>query len=253
MQTLRHRHVAALAATALAGLALTHVAHAADGPAALDKAPQTPAMRDSVVTVDSLITSENQQALARAKEQSIVAGLSQPAPKAAAPSGPPPGNLVVVSIYGIENDLRANVGFNGEIYERVRVGSRLGSCVITAINGTSVLLKAARKGVPPTACPNGKWTGLPPMPTSEQMAKIAKARAGAMPSPAIPMPFSSVGAPTLPLQASPRGPAQLRVSQPTVQLIPGGPLPPGQTSVPLIPRQLEPVQDERLQTPAAAN
>ncbi|CAN7775292.1 hypothetical protein LJR290_007760 [Variovorax sp. LjRoot290] len=253
MQILRLRHVAALAATALAGLALTHVAHAADGPAALDKAPQTPAMRDSVITVDSLITSENRLALAHSKEQSIAAGLTQPAPKAAAPAGPPPGSISVVSIYGIENDLRANINFNGESYERVRAGARLGSCVITAINGRSVVLKAARKGVPAAACPSGKWTGVTPVPTGEQMADRVRATLGAMPSPALPTPFSSVGSPTLPLQASARGPAPLRVNQPTVQLIPGGPLAPGQTSIPLIPRQLEPVLDERLQTPPATN
>lgn len=253
MQNLHLRKVAVLAVTAFAGLAFAPVATAADGPAALDKAPQTPAMRDSVVTVDSLITSENQQALARAKEQSIAAGLTQPAPKAATPAGPPPGNLTVSSIYGVENDLRANITFNGEPYERVRTGVRVGTCVISAIDGRTVVLKAARKGVPPAACPAAKWTGVPSILSGDQMAERVKARLGSMPSPAIPVPFSSVGGPTLPLQANVRGPAELKVNQPTVQLIPSGPVAPGQTAVPLIPRQLEPVQDERLQSPAAIN
>ncbi|CAN7358187.1 hypothetical protein [Variovorax sp. LjRoot178] len=251
MQILRLRQVAALAA--LASLGFIHGAHASDSPAALDKAPQTAAMRDSVITVDSLITSENQQALARAKGQAIAAGLAQPDVKVAAPSGPPPGNLIVQSIYGIDNDLRANISFNGEPYERVRTGVRVGICVISAIDGRSVVLKAARKGVPAAACPTAKWTGVQPVLTGEQMAERVRAQLGAMPSPAIPMPFSSVGGPTSPLQSVPRGPAVLKVSQPMVQLIPSGPVAPGQTAIPLIPRQLEPVQDERLQAPATTN
>jgi hypothetical protein len=250
MQTLRPRQVAALAVTAFAALALTHVASASD---ALDKAQQTPAMRDSVVTVDSLISSENQLALARAKEQSIAAGLTQPAPKVATPSGPPPGSITVASIYGIENDLRANITFNDEPYERVRAGARIGSCVITAINGRLVILKAARKGVPASACPIGAWTGAPSIPSGAQMAERVKAALGAMPSPAIPTPSSSVGAPTSPFQSGPRGPAPLKSNQPMVQLIPSGPVAAGQTAIPLVPRQLEPVQDERLQQPEAIN
>lgn len=253
MQNLRLRQVAALFLAAFAGLVLSHVALAADAPAALDKAPQTPAMRDSAVTVDTLITSENQQALARAKEQSIAAGLAQPTPTVATPSGPPPGSITVTSIYGIENDLRANITFNGEPYERVRAGARIGSCVITAINSRLVVLKVARKGVPAASCPTGTWTGAPSIPSGAQMAERVKATLGAMPSPAIPTPSSSVGAPTAPFQSSPRGPAPLKSSQPMVQLIPSGPVPPGQTAIPLIPRQLEPVQDERLQQPEATN
>lgn len=251
MKNLRHAVAQTLAVLGI--LALVQAAQASDGLVALDRAPQTPAMRDSVVTVDSLITSENRLALVRSKEQSIASGLTQPAPTVSAPAGPPPGNITVASIYGIGNDLRANVNFNGESYERVRAGARLGSCVITAINDRSVALKAARKGVPAAACPTGKWTGITPVLTGEQMANRVRASLGAMPSPALPTLFSSVGGPTFPLQASARDPAPLRVNQPTVQLIPGGPIAPGQTSVPLIPRQLEAVQDERLQAPATTN
>jgi hypothetical protein len=257
MQNLRLRQLAAFALAALTSLGLVQAAQASDSPAALDKAPQTPAMRDSVLTVDSLIASENQQALARAKGQSIAAGFTQPDTKTIAPSGPPPGNLIVQSIYGIDRDLRANLNFNDEAYERVRPGSRIGSCVIAAIGERTVVLKPARKGLPAATCPTGKWTGIPTVSANlmqmAEMMKASAARGGAMPSPAVPTPFSSVGGPAMPFQTAPREPAPLRVNRPTVQLIPSGPMAPGQTSVPLIPRQLELMQDERLQAPGSTN
>jgi len=98
MQNHRLRKVAAIALSVAGSLGLLQAGHASDSPAALDKAPQTPAMRDSVLTVDSLIATENQQALARAKGQSIAAGFTQPDVKVVAPSGPPPGKLIDQSI-----------------------------------------------------------------------------------------------------------------------------------------------------------
>ena len=250
MQNLRFRQVAALAA-AFTCLAFTTGALAADAPAALDKAPQSAAMRNSVITVDSLIASENQLALARSKEQSIAAGLSQPEARVVAPSGPPAGQLNVGSIFGFEGDLRANVTFNGEVYENLRVGSRLGTCGVVAIKPAVVVLRPSRRGGVASVCPSAKWTGLPSIPTAAQLERV-KATVLGMPSPAIPTPFSSAGAPA-PVQSAPRGPAALKVYQPTLQLIPSGPVAPGQTAIPLVPRQLEPVQDERLQQPANSN
>lgn len=255
MQNLRLRQAAALAVTMFAGLAFTSGALAADAPVALDTAPQSDAMRNSVVTVDTLVKNENQQALARSMEQSVASGLIQAA-KPAAPSGPPAGQIFVLSIFGIGNDLRSHLGYNGDSYEGVRVGSRIGSCVISEITASKVVLKPSRKGIPAATCPTGKWTGVSLFPATPSLAPPAgNGRPGgnALPSPAIPTPFSSTSAPSRPLQAAPSGPAPLKVSQPTIQLIPGGPVAPGQTAVPLVPRQLEAVQDERLQQPAAAN
>ncbi|MDN8616504.1 hypothetical protein [Variovorax ginsengisoli] len=255
MKNLRLRQATALAVTVLAGLALTSGALAADVSAALDSAPQSEAMRNSVVTVDTLVKNENQQALARSMEQSVASGLIQPA-KPAAPSGPPAGQIFILSIFGIGNDLRAHMSFNGEGYERVRVGARMGSCVISEITGNKVVLKPSRKGVPPATCPTGKWTGVnyfQPAPGLASPAESGRPGGAALASPAIPTPFSSTSTPSRPLQPVSSGPAPLKVSQPTIQLIPGGPVAPGQTAVPLIPPQLEAVQDERLQQPAAAN
>lgn len=255
MHNLRLRQAAALAVSMLAGLAFTSGALAADVPVALDSAPQSDAMRNSVVTVDTLVKNENQQALARSMEQSVASGLIQPA-KTAAPSGPAPGQIFVLSIFGIGSDLRSHLGYNGDSYEGVHVGSRIGSCVISQITSNKVVLKPARKGIPTATCPTGKWTGVslfPPTPTIAMPLGTGRPGGAALPSPAIPTPFSSVGGPSRPLQAAPSGPAPLKVSQPTIQLIPGGPVATGQTAVPLIPRQLEAVQDERLQQPAAAN
>ena len=251
MHNLRLHQAAVLAIAAIASLAVAPLELAADAPAALDQAPQSAAMRNSVVTVDALITSENQQALARSREQSIASGLSQPEAKAVVPSGPVAGQLSVGSIYGFEGNLRANVAFNGEIYENLRVGSRIGACSVASIKPALIVL-ASRRGAATAACPSAKWTGVPSIPTAEQLERVKAAVLG-MPSPATPTPFSSAGAPGTSFPSATRGPAPLKVSQPTIQLIPGGPMAAGQTAVPLVPRQLEPVQDERLQQTPATN
>lgn len=209
MQNLRLRQVVALAVTVCAGMAFSSAALAGDVPVALDQAPQTAAMRSSVLTVDTLITNENQQALARSMSTSVASGLAE-APKPATPSGPPAGQIVVQSIFGIDEDLRANIGFNGESYERVRVGARVGSCVIAKIVGRAVVLKPAGRGVPAAACPTGKWTGVSPFPAVnlDLVRDLTKAGgSAALASPAIPTPYGSLGAPPLPLQAAPRAPS----------------------------------------------
>lgn len=242
--------VVALAAVALAVLTSAPVAFAA-GPAVttapLEKAPQSAAMADSVVTVDSLIRTENQQALAHAREQAVAAGLLQPeSPKTVKAAGPVASQFDVQSIYGIENDLRANVVFNGELYERIRVGVRVGACVIAAIDGKAVILKPVRKGVAASQCPIGIWTGVPRFP---QMGPAEATRAGpggAMPSPAVPSPFGAPG------QAGARAAFPSAPGAP-VQGMPGSPGPAAQPAVSLVPRQAEPVIDPRLQPPAASN
>ncbi|MBS0454177.1 MAG: hypothetical protein JSS14_22985 [Proteobacteria bacterium] len=199
-------------------------------------------MADSVITVDSLIKTENRLALARAREQSISAGLSQPdVPKASA--APAAAVLVVNSIYGLEGNLRANLMFNGAIYERVSVGARLDSCSIASIKGKSVALKPAHKGASAKDCPTGHWLGVTQTPLGGiQPAMAQPASRGAMPSPAVPTPFTSVGAPSAAAMQSLRQPPALKVSQPTIQLVPSGPVAPGQTAIPLVARQLEPEQ-----------
>lgn len=238
MQPHRFNRVASMAVAALAGMFTAQLASAAEGALPLDKAPQTAAMADSVITVDSLIKSENQLALARAREQSITAGLSQrEVPTATA--APAPALLLVNSIYGLDGDLRANLMFNGAIFERVAVGARLDNCSIASIKGKLVALKPARKGVPAKDCPTGKWMGVT-SPEIFQPAAGQPAARGAMPSPAVPTPFSSVGAPSA-MQSLRQAPTP-KVSQPTIQWVPSGPAAPGQPAAPLVARQLEPEQ-----------
>ncbi|VTU44940.1 hypothetical protein [Variovorax sp. RA8] len=209
MQILRLRQAAVLAVTVCAGMAFSSAALAGDTPAALDRAPQTNAMRSSVITVDTLIADENRQALARSASTSVAAGLAE-TPKPAAPSGPPPGRIFVQSIFGIGDELRANIGFNGESYERVRAGARVGSCVIAKIADRAVVLKPASRGVPAAACPTGKWTGISPFPVNLDAARdlVKAGGSAALASPGIPTPYSSLGAPSLPLKASPRATGQ---------------------------------------------
>ena len=243
MHHLRPRHARAtfhvLAAvaglTCLVGAAVAQIAPAAApapmaaapaAPSSLEKAPQSAAMVDSVITVDTLIRSENQLALARAREQSIASGLIE-APRAVAPASAQAPRLSVISIFGVNGDLRANLYFNGEAYERVRKGSPIAGCVVSSIGPRSVALAPAkRRGAAssaPASCPKAVWTGTPPpelaaLATSAFQASLSnQARGGAMPSPAVPTPFGGRSA------VAPAQPASL------------------------IPRQAEPVRDPRLE------
>lgn len=235
-------HVLAAVAglASLAGAAVAQIAPAASSapaaaapaaPSSLEKAPQSAAMVDSVITVDTLIRSENQLALARAREQSIASGLIE-APKQATPASAQAPRLSVISIFGVDGDLRANLYFNGDAYERVRKGSPIAGCVVSSIGPRSVALapaKGRRAGSSSAAsCPKAVWTGMPPpelaaLAASAIQASLAnQARGAAMPSPAVPTPFG--GRPA----AAPAQP------------------------VSIIPRQGEPVRDPRLD-PAASS
>lgn len=233
-------HVLAAAAgmTCLLGGAVAQIAPAAApapsvaapaSPSSLEKAPQSAAMVDSVITVDALIRTENQLALARAREQAIASGLIE-APKAVAPASPQVPRLSIISIFGIDGDLRANLYFNEEAYERVRKGSPIGNCVVGSIGPRTVALMPAKgrhTGSSSSAsCPKAVWTGTPP---PELMSRAAsaiqaslanqanQARGATMPSPVVPTPFGGHSA------AAPAQPASL------------------------IPRQTEPVRDPRLE------
>ncbi|WP_298706134.1 hypothetical protein [uncultured Variovorax sp.] len=240
MHILRFHSYKASALTVLACLGLAHstlAAEPAGGSLALDRAPQSAAMADSVVTVDSLVKTENRLALARAEEQAVAAGLATPssvkAPKASGPVAP---RMTVLSIYGVGENLRANFTLDADLYENVRAGTKVGGCVVRSIQDRTVKLGAAgKKGGASLHCPSGEWTGLPGI---QQMVETMKsARAGAaMPSPAVPMPFSSAG--------QPPGAFQQRPGQPMLQPAP---------AAPLIPRQTEAVTDARLDQPSGTN
>lgn len=213
----------------------TWSAETAGAPVALDRAPQSTAMADSVVTVDSLVLMENRLARARAEEQAVQAGLAAPpVARASKSSGPVAPRMTVLSIYGIGDNLRANFTLDADLYENVRAGARVGACKVLAIDERTVrLTSAGKKGGASVLCPTGRWTGLPTMlrATKDEVSD-APPRA-VLPSPAVPTPFSSVGQPTVSLQ--PR-PGQLMLP-----------------AAPLIPRQTEPTMDGRLDRPSEVN
>lgn len=252
MQLLRTCASHATLLAVLSGLGLFQVAAAAEDAKNAPAAPAqvTPAMVDSVTTVDTLIKNENREALARSAQQAVAAGLATaPAPQSVKAAGPAAPQLFVLAIFGIEGNLRANLAFNGEIYENVRTGVRVGQCVIRSIEDRTVALGPAARRGSTAGCPTGKWTGVPLFP--QALPAPAPGVAGGpqgLPSPAVPMPYSSVGQPSMSFQ-----PPGLRSSQPMVQWVPGGPPTQGQSAAPLIPRQVEPDTDSRLQQPAAAN
>lgn len=222
-----------------AGLAhSTSAAESAGAPVALDRAPQSAAMADSVVTVDSLVKLENRLALTRSEEAAVAAGLSAPpAAKQSKSSGPVAPRMTVLSIYGVGDNLRANFTLDTDLYENVRAGAKAGSCVVRSIDERTVALASAgKKGGASVLCPTGRWTGLP---TMQRFTEAADMRARvAMPSPSVPVPFSSAGQPSVALQQ--------RASQPVVLTAPA-------PAISLIPRQTDAAIDERLDKPVETN
>lgn len=118
-------------------------------------------MTESVVTVDQLVSIENKVALAKAKKEAEAAGLigaESDKTKTTQIVAVPPATFNVMSVYGIEGNLRANANYNGQIYEGLRVGAPVGKCSVTNIAPRSVKLSPAG-GISSSQCPIGVWTG----------------------------------------------------------------------------------------------
>ncbi|TAL65678.1 MAG: hypothetical protein EPN79_10875 [Burkholderiaceae bacterium] len=242
----------AAAAVLVAFPAVNAIAQPTPTAPALEAAPQSSAMSNSVVTVDDLLKTENLQAVAKARKAAIAAGLMQPdAPVTAAGSAAvPAATLHVDSISGIGSALRANLHYNGQAYESIRPGAHIGKCVVLSINGRAVKFARAARGTPASQCPSAVWTGELPVASGGP----GGATETAMPSPAFrnaPIPYGSISSMSNLAHRSPSGPAPLRVSQPTIQMVPAEQSRAEGGAVPLVPRQLEPAQDMRLATPPA--
>lgn len=153
------------------------------------------AINDSIVTVDELLKIENRQALLKANRDAVVAGLLPSQEVKATANQPvaiPPATFSVNSIFGSDGVLRANVVYNGNPYEGVRIGAPIGKCLVSGIKTTSVQLTPS-KGGSATQCPTGIWTGLNVQITRIDGSEITGGAGQAAPLPAGPLPAGLIG------------------------------------------------------------
>lgn len=144
--------------TALALVAASSASMAQSGTAAAPAAPATPAApaNNSVSTVEQLLRAEN-TALTQAPAPAT--GTPMALGGLAAPSAPV---LRIASIYGSDNNLRANLEYKGKNFQNVAEGARVETYVVKSIAGKCVELTPAKAGKRPknlSAC----WTGVAPV------------------------------------------------------------------------------------------
>lgn len=233
-------------------------------------------MQNSTTTVNQVLDIESLTLLNKARKDAEAAGLIRPAPPVtqasggAGPAAPVTATLEVISIGGMEGALHATLVYNGERIARASVGDRVDGCRVASIDGRKVTLRSASKSVPAGLCPTASWTGTKP----PQMAVAPVLPPGVSMTPpaypGAPQQFS-VGAPSGLLNGSSRlaraTPEQLAVGQvgqvpataqgapgatpslplsvvqPTIEMVPARAARAGETSVPLVPRQLQPNVD----------
>jgi hypothetical protein len=152
-------------------------------------APNVALLRPNVLTVEALIKTENELALAKEKKDRMAAGLDQQVPSAGVkPKAPVRMAVDVESIAGLEGRLRAYLSANGQQFENVGVGAKVLSCEIEAIQNRCVVFKPAARGVKPEQCPTACWTGL-------RIERPVGSPAGMQPAAVVPMPGGPFPAP----------------------------------------------------------
>lgn len=227
----------ALTAALLAALSAAHAqqnqaatgAMSAPGVGAAAKQAPAPvaskaALGSSITTVEQLLQVENALARQQAEKTKINAGLGKPqaagvagASGTTAKSVPAPMVVLVRSIYGRGEDLRANLMVDGTEFNGVRPGAQLKSCVVERITPGQVQLRpmqvadkvAARKQ---TACPSANWTGVnaaPAMAASGMGVTLGQpfnSLSGRMPAGGAPLPGGPLPSPVpSPIPGAPAG------------------------------------------------
>jgi hypothetical protein len=153
--------------------------------------PNLAALQGNVLTVESLIKTESELALAKAKMDRIAAGLDVAQPVLGGKAKGPVRMVVEVdTIAGIEGNYRVHLTANGQPFENVTVGARVHRCQIAAIRNRCVVFAPAAASVKPEQCPTGCWTGVRAEP-------ITPAAFGAQPPSAVgaPLPGGPLPAP----------------------------------------------------------
>lgn len=155
-------------------------------------APEFQQLQGNVQTVETLIKTENELALEKARRDRIQAGLEHPSPLKSQlkAKGLPSLHVEVESISGTPGALRAVLSGNGARYEGVTAGAEVQMCRVEVIRNRCVVLVPSTAKGKPQQCPTACWTGIQPQP----VAGLAGA-GQALPGGPLPMP------PGLPQQA----------------------------------------------------
>ena len=122
--------------------------------------PNLESLQGNVVTVETLLKTENELALARAKEERVKAGLDLTPPRTVLKGNAPVQRATVEAIMGTPGHMRLFLTANGQRYENVAIGATVASCRIVAIQGKCVAFAPASQKVKQSQCPSACWTGL---------------------------------------------------------------------------------------------
>lgn len=126
--------------------------------------PADGSRKDNISTVNELLKIENAKAMDQSKKEAEALGLTSRASTSkngATTSVRPPATLIVDSISGVGDQLRADVSYNGMRYERMLTASHIGPCRIESVKGRRVTLARTGKKVRADQCPFADWTGGP--------------------------------------------------------------------------------------------
>lgn len=158
-------------------------------------AQASPGVKSSIQTVDELLKIENNAVLAKSRPAASPMAARVAAPKPSAPS------VNVESIYGTAGALKTDLIVNGMPHEGLRLGAKVGSCVVREIANSCVVLAPSSAKTAAAMCPKSCWTGEPKMMmgADSEGSGIPRGMTGQpMPMP-VPLPMSSL----LPRQPTP--------------------------------------------------
>jgi len=121
--------------------------------------------QDSIQTVNELLRVENARAVQNAQKEAVSLGLaSGPAmqtPKSTRVAEQRrQATFAVDAVSGVGDQLRADITYDGQRYDGVSVGTKVGPCVVESIRGKKVTLSLKGKASGSGQCPAAEWTGV---------------------------------------------------------------------------------------------
>lgn len=169
-------------------------------------------IKNSLVTVEQLLTIDNEQALRKAREEATRTGLLEsPESKVAAKIEEPLPSWSVKSISGTGTRLTADLLLNDQEHHDIAPGATVGQCRVTSIADACVSLAPSKKKLRAGVCPAKVcWTGneiaLEARPPQSQplVGAQAKPMPSPLPSAPLPLPATSVGGVRQPVSAPSR-------------------------------------------------
>lgn len=166
-------------------------------------------IQNSVVTVDELLKIDNAQALQKARDEAIKAGLVQPAASSSRKPEIPLPRWSVRSIFGYSGRLHADLVVDGIAAYSITPGATVAMCRVESIVDACVSMKAVdsktRKGsCPVKVCWTGDEIAAEARPAQTTSAGLGGFKVQPTPLPASPIPIPSGSVSTTPMTSTPR-------------------------------------------------